>query len=170
MLASLAMVLTACGTAPDFYPPPVQRKALDNFRPYRTARIVSMEDADAPSHFVKDVTDLAAGTWRWTTRRPTVKIQLRSNKNLKYIIDFGIPEITFKQTGPVTVAFFVNDHELGRAKYRSAGDYHFEKAVPENWVQPGQDTLVSAEIDKVFVSPQDGARFGMTLTRIALTQ
>ena len=64
----------------------------------------------------------------------------------------------------------MNDHALDSVRYTAAGEYHYEKAVPPEWVEPLKDTLLAASIDKVWVSPTDGARLGFILTRIGLTQ
>ena len=44
-----------------------------------------------------------------------------------------------------------------------------KKAVPEEWLTPGADAMVGAEIDKVWISKEDGARLGFIITRIGLT-
>jgi len=165
-----SLVLTACQNMPEPYAPPEQRQTFENFRPYRVTRIVDMSDGDAPEHFVRDITNTGTGSWRWTMQRPTVRVVLRSNENLTYTIDFSIAEATFKDTGPVTVSFFVNDHPLDKIRYASSGQQHFEKKVPQDWVQPNQETTLAAEIDKVWVSKEDGTHLGFLLTRIGLKQ
>ncbi len=87
---------------------------------------------------------------------------------LKYVIDFTLPEVTFKVTGPVTITFLVNDHVLDKVRYTAQGHQHFEKMVPPGWVELGQYAIAGAEIDKVWVSPTDGARLGFILSRIGL--
>jgi hypothetical protein len=168
----LAAILTtsACQNMPGPFAPPVQRQPLQNFRPYRMSAIVSMSDEDAKTHFVQDITSFETATWRWTGKRPTVRVRMRSAENLRYTIDFAIPEATLRVTGPVTVSFLVNDRMLDRTRYNRAGNQHFEKAVPSNWVTAGQDVTVGADVDKLWVSPDDGTKLGMILVRIGLTQ
>ena len=169
VLLVCAMALCACQNMPEPYAPPEQRQPFENFRPYRITRVVSMADGDAEAHFVRDISGAGGGSWRWVAQRPTVHIMMRSNENLIYTIDFTIPGATFKETGPVTLSFFVNDHLLDKVRYTAEGNQHFEKKVPENWVEPGKETTVAAEIDKVWTSP-DGTRMGFLLSRIGLKQ
>jgi hypothetical protein len=119
--------------------------------------------------FVQDISDKLEGSWRWCQQKPTVKV-VASNQNLKYMIDFTLPDVTFKDTGPVTMTFSLNDHVVDRVRYTKAAQLHFEKAVPSNWVLVDKENLLAAEIDKMWVSKQDGTRFGFVLTRIGLTQ
>jgi len=112
-VVALAGMLTssACQNMPGPFAPPVQRQPLADFRPYRISGIVNMSDADAQTRFVQDITGLQAATWRWTGKRPTVRVMTRSTENLKYTIDFAIVEATLATTGPVTVTFLVNDRK-----------------------------------------------------------
>jgi hypothetical protein len=170
--AVLANLLTsgACQNMPGPFAPPVQRQPLEDFRPYRMSAIVNMSDEDAKTHFVQDITSLETATWRWTGKRPTVRVRMRSAENLRYTIDFAIAETTLLATGPVTVSFLVNDRVLDRARYNRAGSQHFEKPVPAGWVTAGQDITVGAEVDKLWISPENGTKLGMVLVRIGLTQ
>ena len=155
---------------PEPYAPPVQRQPFEDARPHRISRMVIMADSDAAAHFVQDIAVGEPAPWKWTNQKPTVKVVPRTNLQLRYVIDFSLPEVTFKVTGPVTLSFLVNDHVLESVRYKAPGEYHYEKAVPAEWVEPLKDTLVAAAIDKVWVSPTDGARLGFILTRIGLTQ
>jgi hypothetical protein len=165
-----ALFLSACQNMPEPYAPPVQRQPLPDFRPYRISAIVNMSDEDAGGHFIRDISPLGTVSWRWTGKRPTVRVRIRTAERLRYTIDFALPETTLQATGPVTVSFFVNDRVLGRARYRRAGSQHFEKAVPAGWVVADQDVALGAEVDKVWVSPEDGTKLGLVLVRIGLTQ
>lgn len=155
---------------PEPYAPPVQRQPFEEGRPHRISRIVDMSDGDWTAHVVQDIPPGEPGAWKWTGQKPTLKIMTRSNQGLRYVIDFALPEVTFKQTGPVTMTFLVNDHVLASVRYTASGEQHFEKAVPPEWIDPAKDTLVAASIDKVWVAPADGAKLGFILTRIGLTQ
>jgi hypothetical protein len=133
-------------------------------------RVMNTTDGDWMSHVVQDIPQGEPGPWKWTGPKPTIKVVCRTNQGLRYIIDFVIADVTFKVTGPVTLTFLVNDHVLDTVRYATPGPQHFEKAVPPEWVNPLQDTLVAASIDKVFVAPADGAKLGFILQRIGLTQ
>jgi hypothetical protein len=155
---------------PEPYAPPVQRQPFEDARPHRMSRIVNMADSDAPPHFVQDIAPGDPAPWKWTNQKPIVKVVPRTNLHLHYTIDFSLPEVTFKVTGPVTMTFLVNEHVLEAVRYTASGEYHYEKDIPPEWVEPLKDTFLAASIDKVWVSPTDGARLGFILTRIGLTQ
>ncbi|MGD1093357.1 MAG: hypothetical protein ABSB35_15375 [Bryobacteraceae bacterium] len=168
-LLAIALGMVACQNMPEPYAPPVQRKPFNDFHP-RVVRVVNMADPDAHLSFVQDIAAGSSGSWRWTGKRPTIKLRLRSNENLKFVIDFTLPEVTFKDTGPVTVSFFVNDRELGEERYTTSGVKHFEQPIPASWVTPGQEATAAAEIDKVWVAKDDGATLGFIVTRMGITQ
>ena len=155
---------------PEPYAPPEQRQPFENFRPYRYSAVINMSDGDAASHFVQDISPGLSETWRWTGQRPTVRLLMHANENLHYTIDFTIPAVTFEQTGPVTISFLVNGHLLDSVRYTSPGDRHFTKPVPVEWVEKDKEATVAAEIDKLWVSKDDGSRLGFILTSIGLKQ
>ena len=160
----------ACQKMPETYAPPEQRQPFENFRPYRASRIVNMAAGEADGQIVRDISNYANGTWRWTGQHPTVRVPRGTSQALRFVIDFTIPEVTFKQTGPVSVSFYVNDHLLDTARYAAPGNQHFEKAVPPDWIEQGTATNLSAEIDKVYVSANDSERLGFILSSIGLKQ
>lgn len=164
-----AVLFSACQNLPPPYVPPEQRQPFDHFEPYRIMRVVNMADGDANQHFVSDILG-DSGPWRWVTKHPQVRVKLRTNKMLRYVIDFTIVDQTFKDTGPLEFTFDVNGHELDRVRYTSPGAQHFEKEVPEDWVQPNQEATVGAQVDKLWYSPADHQPLGFILTRIGLTQ
>jgi hypothetical protein len=170
LIAGMAVLLSSCQNMPEPYAPPVQRQPFEDGRPHRMARIVNMSDGDAMAHVVQDIAPGEPSAWKWTGQKPTVKVTARTNEKLHYTIDFSIAEATLKDTGPVTLTFLVNDHPLDSVRYTRAGDYHFEKTVPPEWVEPLKDALLAVAIDKVWTAPADGAKLGFILTRIGLTQ
>jgi hypothetical protein len=167
-LAGLLLSLCACQNMPEPYAPPVQRQPIEDYR-RRFVSVVNMADYFAPKHFVQDISEKLEANWRWCQQRPTVKILPYSNEDLKFTIDFTLPEVTFKDTGPITMSFYVDNHLVDRVRYDQFGGKHFEKPIPANWVTPEQETILAAEIDKMWVSKEDGKRFGFILTRIGLT-
>ncbi len=170
ILLSGAVVLSACQNMPEPYAPPEQRQPFENFRPYRITRVVNMADGDAEAHFVSGITSISGGSWRWTEKRPTVRLTIRSNENLTFLIDFAIAGATFAQTGPVNLLFYVNDHLVGSIHCPAPGEQHFETKIPPGVVEANKEVTLAAEIDKVWVPPQDGPPLGFILTRIGLKQ
>lgn len=167
--AFFALGLTGCQNLPPPYPPPAQFVPFETFRPYRVARTVNVAEPGAAAHFVSGILPPAGG-WSWTNKRPTVKVKTNGTENVHYMIDFSIADVTLKATGPVTVTFLVNDHLLGTQLYDKSGQRHWEKAIPSAWLQPNSETLIGAEVDKVWVSPNDGVELGMILSSIGLVE
>jgi len=169
LAAFAALAIGACQRGPSPYPLPEQEPQFIGFKPH-AERVLNMADADAPSYFLRDIQPDLHESWRWAMRRPAVKIKVHAATNVKYTLDFALPEITFRDTGPVTIAFMVNDHLLARVRYEHAGSYHFEKEVPEAWLTPGTEATVGAEIDKMWTSTLDGAQFGFIIMRMGLAE
>jgi hypothetical protein len=153
---------------PPPFAPPEQRQPMPEFRAYRVQHIANFSEGDM-SRVVADILRPAGG-WSWTGKRPTVKVRLRSANHVHYEIEFAIAAATFQQTGPVSVTFFVNDHVLDTLHFSKPGPQHYEKAVPAEWLVLEKDNLAGAEIDKVWTSPDDGAKLGLILNRLGLTE
>jgi hypothetical protein len=161
------VLLAGCNRLPEWYPPPEQRQPLTIPEPPPGSIAVKMNDTDAPEHFVKDISAKLEGTtWRWTQKRPTLKILLIKTRDLKFVADFTIWEGTMTQTGPVTISFFIDEKLLDKVRYDTPGYKHFEKPVDPAWLQTATETIVSAEIDKLYVDPADKATLGFILTRM----
>ena len=163
-------LLCACGNLPEPYAPPAQRPLFES--PTEAVRVLNMADADAERHIVQDIdAALQGNTWRWTGKRPTIRLHPNSNQKLVYSMDFAIAESTFQKTGPVTLSLFVNDHVLDRLRYASPGRRRVEKAVPAEWLRANEDTTLGAEIDKVWMPAQPGvAPLGFILVSLGLEQ
>ncbi len=143
MCGALSGFLCGCGNLPEPYAPPPQRPVFE--APIGVVRVLNMADADAETLFVQDISlSLEANTWRWTGKRPTVRMFPGTTQKLSYMVDFAIPGATFTQTGPVTVSFFVNDHLLDQVHYSAPGRQRFEKAVPAEWMDAHKYTTLAA--------------------------
>jgi hypothetical protein len=170
LIVCLTAFLGACKNLPEAYAPPEQRQIIPEDRPYRLNRVIDMDDAAAPSRFVRDISRMLAANWRWTGQRPAIDIFMRANDGVRFVIDFALPEVNFKTTGPVTLSFYVNNHLLDTVRYSQAGLKHFEKPVPPEWIPAGHESTVSAEIDKLSTDPADGSKLGFILVRMGMTQ
>jgi hypothetical protein len=156
--------MTACVNIPDSYAPPVQRKPLDIIEPTGAKAFLRMGDAITANNIVGDINEtIESGAWRWTKRKPTMRFQLKRVINQKFKADLSIAEVTFKGTGPVTITFVINDHELARVTYDKPGRHPFEKDVPAEWLHAVGDNIVSMEIDKLWTSPTDHVELGYIL-------
>lgn len=164
----LSVFLCGCGDLPEPYAPPAQQPVFE--APAESVRVLKMADPGAATHFVQDISQsLEANTWRWTGKRPTVRVFPGSNRKLRYFIDFEIAPATFEQTGPVTVSFIVNDHLLDRIRYTKPGRQLFEKQVPAEWTDPNAYVILAAEIDKLWLPlRRDAPPLGVILMALGL--
>jgi hypothetical protein len=164
-------MLEACVSQPEIYAPPAQRKPLDQEILQRTKQMLEMSDPGIDRDIVADIAKgQQSSPWRWTAKRPTVRIMLKSTSNLKYHIQFALPDVTFKDTGPVTLTFFVNDQELDKVRYDTGGDKTFEKPVHPSLLKAMSENTLAADIDKVWESKNDGQKLGFILVNIGLQQ
>jgi hypothetical protein len=166
VIALAFLLLAGCVRAPESYPPPIQRKPLPDAEGSAPGLLINMSDANAGAYFVRDIgAGLEGGRWRWTNQRPELKFFLQSINGLKLVWDFSVAEATFKETGPVTVSFYVNGQPVGRVPCPKPGDYKFEQPVRTALLRANQYNTIAAEADKLWVSPTDGVKLGFTMTR-----
>ena len=166
----LLLSLAGCVKQDELYAPPYQRRPLAGPDTSRLKHFVAMNDPDAPAHFVRDVSErLESGLWRWTGQRPLIRFVLpRGVKRLKFVMDFTITDDVLKQTGPLTVTYFINTHQIDQVTYTTSGERHYEKAVDPKWLAE-VDNVASAELSKVFVG-EDGVKLGLALIRIGFRE
>ncbi|MEZ5402382.1 MAG: hypothetical protein R2729_22095 [Bryobacteraceae bacterium] len=162
--AAAALALAGCVSQPDYYAPPEQRKAIAGPDTSRLKYFIRFNDPAAEDHILRDVGErIDDESWRWTGQRPLLRFVVPKIDGLRFVMDFAFNSETMSVTGPVTVRFAVNGHLLGTETYSKDGGYRFEKPVPPDWLKDGEDVVAGADLDKVWVSPADGARLGMIL-------
>ncbi len=132
--------------------------------------MIDMSSPDASEHVLKDVRDNPGGQWRWTGQEPTLKTLVFATDQLKLKADFTLWDEAFKQTGPLDLQFFVNGKQLDQVLYDTPGHKHFEKPVPADWLPTDIESTIAIKVDKLYTAPQDGAKFGVILSRIGFEQ
>jgi hypothetical protein len=151
---------------PDYYAPPEQRRPMAGPDTSRLKHFIAMNDPGAGDHILRDVNEAVEGNaWRWTGQRPMLRFVVPKVDGLRLVMEFAFNSETMAATGPVTVRYLVNGHLLDTVTYAKEGGQRFEKAVPREWLAGGEDVVVAAELDKVWVSPDDGAKLGIILSR-----
>jgi hypothetical protein len=165
ILTVTGLLLVGCADIPDSYAPPIQRKPVNGPGSLPLGSFITMGDPNADAHIVRDISRPEEATsWRWTHQKPALRFFLDTTENQKFVMDFTISDVTFKQTGPVTITFLINDKLLDTIRYDRPGSKHFEKQVPAEWLQTGTPVTVAAEVDKSYIAPEDGAKLGFILT------
>lgn len=171
LAAGALIVASACSREPDVFMPPVQRQPiLSDQAPMQAKRWVRMSDGEADAYIVSDIAKGDQSAWRWTGKRPTMRFYLTGTAGWKFSADFSIAEATFKDTGPVTLQFLANGQVVDTQRYDKPGNYKIEKAVPPSLLKANADNDVAIEIDKVWLSPSDGAKLGVLLTSLGFTR
>jgi hypothetical protein len=170
-ILTVLMLLSGCPSIPDSYAPPIQRRPVTGPEPPAFGHFVDMNDPNADAYILRDISDTTeGGGFRWVHERPELRFALSRIHHLKFVMDFAIPSVTLKQTGPVTISFYINEKLLDKLRCETPGEKHFEKPVPAEWLRTDTPTLVAAEIDKVYIAPQDGAKLGFVLTRAGFVE
>lgn len=124
-----------------------------------------MGDPRALECIVRDISVHAEGKgWRWTYFEPTLQFHLAASSNQRFSMDFSIIDATFRDTGPVILFCYINQHLLTKIFCPKPGDYRVDRPVPPEWIT-GEPTIVKAVLDKVWTAPGDGARLGYVLHR-----
>jgi hypothetical protein len=166
-LAAYSVMLSGCRRGPESYSPPEQHL---RFRPHGVpaSEFLAMDHPELPKAVVKDVNVSEPGPWKWTGADPELRFELPSADNWTFLVDFVINDRTFRDTGPVTVRFFVNDHLAGEERYTSYGDKTFEKFIPAEWLKGRGETRVRMHIDPVW--PNNGVNLGVLLKRVGFVE
>jgi len=167
----VVLVLAGCVSQPQTYAPPIQREPmLDGQAPKPPKHVLLMSDRETDAYIVQDIPRGVADAWRWTGKRPTVRMFVGDPSGRKLVVDYSIAETTLKDTGPVTLTFFVNDQLLGTVVEKKHGVKHFEKPVPPEMLKASADNIFAVEIDKVWVAKDDGAQLGFILAGVGLSR
>src|SRR5262249_39703099 len=166
------LLLCGCSQGRDVYAPPVQRQPqILPAPPGSIGYSIAMNDPSANQYIVRDIADHPEeGGWRWAFRRPELRFFLPSIEHLKFTMDFSFPERMFRETGPVTLAFFINGQPLDKVRYEKGGVQHYEKGVPAAMLRAGVENRVRIETDKMWTSKIDGATFGFPISRAGFSE
>lgn len=168
LLCSVA--LAGCVRYPEPYRPPMQRRPVEIGGHEKLSHFIAMNAPEAERHIVAGVLGVNDGAWRWCLRRAVFQFVLPDNKHKRLLAELTVPEITFRQTGPVKITIRVGNHILDTLDFPKDEQRTFEKPVPPEWLTPAAPILVSLEIDKLWRSPGDGAERGFILTRLGFVE
>src|SRR5438132_1023046 len=120
------MICAGCAGLPETFPPPEQRKALTVPPATGLGYYVSMSDPNAGAYIVQGIAGRTDDVpWRWAYEHPVLQFQVPDVGRLRFILDFSLPERTFRQTGPVTLTFSINGRWFDRARFDTPGELHY---------------------------------------------
>lgn len=165
------LILSSCRPDPPYYPIPEQQRPLTFNEATGLLPFIEMNAPEAPEHFVADISPvLEAGTWRWTGERPTLRLGASHIQRPKLLMDLAVPEVTFRDTGPVTVTIYINDQFFKRVRYTTPGNKHFEAPVPRQLLEVAEETTLRMVVHPPWVAPTDGNRLGVILIRAGFVE
>jgi hypothetical protein len=158
------LLACSCSRQPAYFNVPRQQRAFTGQDPQPDLRYVAMSNPSVSRFIVKDIVAGPGGDRRrWTFSRPELRLLFHDAENQKLTANFDVVPDTFRVTGPITVAFFVNGARVGSVYCPKPGSYHFEAGIEDGILQSGEVTTVAAEADKPWTSPVDGAQLGFLL-------
>jgi len=167
LLALVCLLIgSGCRRYPDWYAPPAQRQSFEGDEPPAVvAAMFRMNQADVAQYLVKDVANGPEGAeWRWVFKRPEMRFLIQDAGNLCFFMDFAIPEVTFRQTGPVRFTLFINNQLFKTFRFDQHGQMQLLTPVPSALLKPRAVNHVAIDVDPVWVGPTDGATRGFILS------
>jgi hypothetical protein len=166
LVIALSAFLAGCSREPTIYPPPIQRLLPAAPEKKALGAFVNMNDANVDEYIVGGLQNQTEGAgWRWAHEAPELRFLLDRTERLKFVMDLGLPEYNFGQTGPVTLSFFINGRLLDKVRYTTPGDRRYEKRVPAGWLKKGEFTIVRIQADPPWIAPTDKVKLGFVLHR-----
>jgi hypothetical protein len=162
LVAVIAVITLACGRPPVSFALPPQQSLDLGPDPGGLGPFVTMDDPASDDYIVRDISP-DRDHHRWAFLHPELRFRVKDVRNLKFAADFAIPEVTYRVTGPVTIAVAVTGQELGRIRCDHPGDYHWTKAVPAGMLADGGEVHVTFHAAPRWVSPEDGAQLSFYL-------
>jgi hypothetical protein len=163
--------LACCVRYPDPYPPPIQQHSTVPEKPDHLKHHISMNDPAAPAQFVSDVVpELKDDAWRWTMQRPTFRFELPTTAGLSFEMDYTVPDVTFKKTGPVNITVWIEGHKLAVIYVPKDQKTVWRKPVPAAWLTTKRPVTVKLEIDKMWVADHHEMERGFIISSIGFVQ
>jgi hypothetical protein len=169
-LLAAALAAAGCLKQPDVFAPPEQRNpyVLDQNRP--RLHYVPMSAPEAPDHLLTDILpELHDGLWRWTLQRPALEVRVPTTHGMKFRAQLAVPEITMNQTGPVSIAVYIDNRKFTERKVDKPGEVIIEEPVAPDWLTTARPIVIRFVIDKLWVSPA-GEERGFILTGAGFVQ
>jgi hypothetical protein len=169
VLAAVAVLTVSCVPTPEYYspPPPHVHSGADTAVGLLDAYF-RVEDPDAQMFLVKDVEALE-GSFRWTHAEPEFRFFLNSTAKVKFTMEFSVHDVTFKDTGPLSIALLVNGREIDTVRYDEPGRKLYVKPVPSELLRRNEENRVLVRVLNPWRTG-DGAVLGIILHAAGFTE
>ena len=131
---------------------------------------LNVANPNAGAYIVKDIGDKTeGGGFRWAYAHPVLRFLVPPMDHPKFLVDFALPEPTFRVTGPVTLTFSINGRFFDKRRFAEMGQQHYEREVADGFLRFGALNLVAIDPDKVFVA-EDGVKLGFPFSRAGFVE
>lgn len=169
ILTAALLSLAACSRYPEPFHPPVQRQPLDVDAPDRLKHYIAMSEPTAMRHVVSGILpELHDGSWRWTLQRAAFRFSVPTTEGLSLQADLTVPDVSFKQTGPVNITVWVESNKLDVIHFDKDAKILWRKPVPAAWLSADRPVQVTLDIDKMMRSGDQA--WGFIVTSIGFIQ
>jgi hypothetical protein len=165
-LMALGLLMFSCGNSGPQHPPeqvnPDVSKSAPAVQTHKS--FVNMFDPDVDGYLVADISRPAPGAaWLWTFDHPAVRVWTGAGDPRHLLVKMATVDATMKDTGPVTVTFTVNDHEVGRKTLPKPGSYDFEADVDPAFLKAGDWSEIKMSASPLWTAPADKKHLGFLL-------
>jgi hypothetical protein len=165
----VALSLCACQKITDTYRPPARREPLAGAIPSPDFSAAAMTDPKAAEFFLHGIdSELSGNAWRWTGPNPALRLRAPAAPPFDLVIDFAVAEVTFRGTGPLSIAVTLNAKPFDTIRCAAPGRMLFRKEVQAELLRPGDVAEVALSIDKTWKAPDSDRLYGIQLLRVAL--
>ena len=128
-----------------------------------------MADPESDRYVVQGFAARSEAPWRWAYDHPVLRFQGPAMVRVRFFMDFAIPERTFRETGPVTLTLSLNGEVFDHLRCSQPGQQQYSHPAPGN-LRRNAMNFVSIDPDKVWVSKEDGTKFGFILARAGFSE
>ncbi len=133
---------------------------------------VHVADPRAASQLVDGFHQLEGGSWRWTKRAFTVRLEPPPPVPLhepSLALEFSVPEVTIESLGSVTVSATLNGYDLGSMTVTEPGqNIIFDRPVPAALLEQEPLEATFHLKEAMEPTPQDERELGIIAISIAL--
>ena len=168
--ALAALLCAGCSRLPESFPPPTQRAALTVPPATGIGYFVDMRDPNSSAYVVQGIADRTEVPWRWVYEHPVLRFLAPEVGRLRFMLDFSLPERTFRETGPVTLTFLINGKFFDRARFEAPGQLHYSHPVAPEFLNRHGENRVAIDPEPVWVSKADGGKLGFIISRAGFAE
>jgi len=135
--------------------------------PQPEVRLIKMNSLDARFAVLAGVDGAGSGEERkWTDDQPRFQFRVSTLAACDLYLRYSVPEVTFRQTGPVRVTIQVNGKIFDSFVRSAPGDGEYRHPADGIIAEPFEPLIVALRIDPPYVAKDDNAKLGFQLEQI----